>query len=264
LIKTKSHRLAPGLALGWIGFWLAISPLSALIFTDATSYRLARCLKSPNWPHLLGFDAFGRDLFLVTARAGINSLSFAALVVAVSIALSVFFSGFIASAPETIKYFFLRILDFSLAFPSLLIAMGWAAIRGPGWSTLWFSLLLGSLPMLTRLLYARTQELLVQDFIEASSSLGASKFWILTRHILPSVFSTALVKAPMLFANILMAEATLSFLGLGAPIGKDTWGSLLAQAKDYLIEAPHLAIGIGLPLVFTILSLQRISDSFET
>jgi peptide/nickel transport system permease protein len=248
----------------WILFWLTISPISALLFRDATNYHLSRCLVGPSFPHFFGFDAFGRDLFQVTARAGINSLSFAAAVVAVSITISVLFSGFIASAPETLKYFFLRILDFSLAFPSLLIAMGWAAIRGPGWSTLWFSLLLGSLPMLTRLLYARTQELLVQDFIEASYSMGGGKIWILSRHVLPSVFSTALVKAPMLFANILVAEATLSFLGLGAPIGKDTWGSLLAQAKDYLIEAPHLAIGIGLPLVFTILSLQRISDSFES
>jgi peptide/nickel transport system permease protein len=248
----------------WIIFWLTISPLSALLFRDATAYHLTRCLVGPSFPHLFGFDAFGRDLFLVTARAGLNSLTFAAMVVAVSITISVLFSGFIASAPHALKYFSLRALDFSLAFPSLLIAMGWAAIRGPGWSTLWFSLLLGALPMLTRLLYARTQELLVQDFIEASQSMGGGKFWILSRHVLPSVFSTALVKAPMLFANILVAEATLSFLGLGAPIGKDTWGSLLAQAKDYLIEAPHLAIGIGLPLVFTILSLQRISDSFES
>ena len=259
-MNKKSAKLAKI----WIAFWLTISPLSALLFRDATSYRLSRCLVGPSFPHFFGFDAFGRDLFQVTARAGLNSLVFAALVVAVSVMISVFFSGLIASAPETPKYILLRILDFSLAFPSLLIAMGWAAIRGPGWTTLWFSLLLGSLPMLTRLLYARTQELLVQDFIEASFSMGSGKLRILSRHVLPSVFSTALIKAPMLFANVLVAEATLSFLGLGAPIGKDTWGSLLAQAKDYLIEAPHLAFGIGLPLVFTILSLQRISDSFES
>jgi peptide/nickel transport system permease protein len=258
------NKISNKIAKFWICFWLIISPLSALLFRDSTSYHLTRCLVGPSSSHFFGFDAFGRDLFQVTARAGLNSLSFAAMVAAVSIVISVLFSGFIASAPETLKYFSLRVLDFSLAFPSILIAMGWAAIRGPGWTTLWFSLLLGSLPMLTRLLYARTQELLVQDFIEASYSMGAGKFWILSRHVLPSVFSTALIKAPMLFANILVAEATLSFLGLGAPIGKDTWGSLLAQAKDYLIEAPHLAIGIGLPLVFTILSLQRISDSFES
>jgi peptide/nickel transport system permease protein len=261
---SKLHKKTAKVAKIWLIFWLLVSPLSALIFRDATSYQLSRCLLGPSFPHFSGFDAFGRDVFQVTARAGLNSLSFAAMVVAVSIFISILFSGFIASVPEGLKYLSLRVLDFSLAFPSLLIAMGWAAIRGPGWSTLWFSLLLGSLPMLTRLLYARTQELLVQDFIEASYSMGAGKFWILSRHIFPSVFSTALVKAPMLFANILVAEATLSFLGLGAPIGKDTWGSLLAQAKDYLIEAPHLAIGIGLPLVFTILSLQRISDSLES
>jgi peptide/nickel transport system permease protein len=118
--------------------------------------------------------------------------------------------------------------------------------------------------MLIRLIYARAQEVLVQDYIEASIGLGGSKAWILTRHVVPELLSLSLLKAPNLFAQALMAEATLSFLGLGAPIGRDTWGSLLAQGKDYLIEAPHLAIGVGIPLVFTVLSLQKISESLES
>jgi peptide/nickel transport system permease protein len=185
-------------------------------------------------------------------------------VVGVSVLLGLVLVALMLAAPTPARFASLRFLDFLLAFPSLLVALGWAAIRGPGWETLWFSLLIGTLPMLMRLLYARAQEVLVQDFILASQSMGGSKSWILWRHLCPNLVSVASLKAPMLFAHVLMAEATLSFLGIGAPIGKDTWGSLLAQSKDYLIEAPHLAVGVGIPLILTILALQKISESLES
>jgi peptide/nickel transport system permease protein len=251
-------------AWGWVLLWISISLLITVFSKGGIHYHLADSLLGPRWPHIFGFDAFGRDLFLVSARGGLNSIGFSVAVVVVATTCALFFASLIAAAPPSIKFLALRLLDFSLAFPSLLVAIAWAAIRGPGWSTLWFALLVGTLPMLTRLLYARTQEVLVLDFIEASQSLGGGKLWILWHHIIPNLASVALLKTPVLFAHALMAEATLSFLGLGAPIGTDTWGSLLAQGKDYLIEAPHLAIVVGVPLVLTILSLQKISDSFES
>jgi peptide/nickel transport system permease protein len=248
----------------WLLLWIIASPICVFFSTTGSAYQLPLNLVTPSFAHPFGYDAFGRDVLQITARAGLNSMGFAAGVVAVSIVAAIFLASLIVAAPPRLKFIFLRLLEFLLAFPSLIVALSWAAIRGPGWSTLWFSLLIGTLPMLVRLIYARAQEVLVQDYIEASVSLGGSKTWVLARHVAPELFSLSLLKAPNLFAQALMAEATLSFLGLGAPIGHDTWGSLLAQGKDYLIEAPHLAVGVGIPLIFTILSLQKISESLET
>jgi peptide/nickel transport system permease protein len=252
------------MAKGWLLLWLIFSPICVFFSAGAARFQLPLNLMPPSLRHPFGYDAFGRDVLLITARAGLNSMGFAAAVVVVSIVLAILSASLIVAVPARLKFVFLRVLEFLLAFPSLIVALAWAAIRGPGWSTLWFSLLIGTLPMLIRLVYARAQEVLVQDYIEASVSLGGSKGWVLTRHVVPELLSLCLLKAPNLFAQALMAEATLSFLGLGAPIGRDTWGSLLAQGKDYLIEAPHLAIGVGIPLIFTVLSLQKISESLES
>jgi len=260
----KKGGFALHTAEGWMLLWLIASPICVFFSAGAARFQLPLNLMPPSLLHPFGYDAFGRDVLQITARAGLNSMGFAAAVVVVSIVLAILSASLIVAAPARLKFVFLRVLEFLLAFPSLIVALAWAAIRGPGWSTLWFSLLIGTLPMLIRLVYARAQEVLVQDYIEASVSLGGSKGWVLTRHVVPELLSLCLLKAPNLFAQALMAEATLSFLGLGAPIGRDTWGSLLAQGKDYLIEAPHLAIGVGIPLIFTVLSLQKISESLES
>ena len=169
----------------------------------------------------------------------------------------------IALSPRFLRNLGLRTLEGSLAFPSLIIALAWAAIRGPGWSTLLVALLMGVLPGITRLLFLRSKEILTEDYIEAAVGLGATRPRILVSYLAPELIRLAAVKFPALFAQTLLAEATLSFLGVGAPIGRDTWGSLLAQGKDYLIEAPHLAFATGLPLVLTVLALQGISERLE-
>jgi peptide/nickel transport system permease protein len=107
----------------------------------------------------------------------------------------------------------------------------------------------------------RAREVLAEDYVLAARSLGAGGGRILTRYLAPPIVSFCWIKTPGLFAHTLMAEATLSFLGIGAPIGQDTWGTLLAQSKDYLLEAPHLAVATGLPLVLTVLALQLISEA---
>ena len=215
----------------------------------------------PALPHPLGFDAFGRDLLLILLRASAVSVAFGALATVVACVLGIFLGSGIALAPKRIRFYSLRGLDLLMACPSILLALTWSAIRGPGWDTLLISLSLGTLPFMTRLLYFRTQELMNEDFILAAQGLGANSFRIMRHHLAPHLASLCWVKAPGLFAYAVLAEATLSFLGVGAPIGHDTWGALLAQGKDYLLEAPHISIAVGIPLVLTILSLQILSES---
>jgi ABC-type dipeptide/oligopeptide/nickel transport system permease subunit len=221
---------------------------------------LSRNLQAPDLSHWMGFDPFGRDLKFTVLSASLRSASFACLSVLVTCILGMLFGASIALAPTRVRFAALRALDTLLAFPSLLLALALAAIRGPGWSTLFASLLIGVLPPFVRLIYARSREILSEPFIEAAQSLGASPSRVLLKHLLPMLSSVCAVKIPILFAQALMAEATLSFLGVGAPVGKETWGSLLASGKEYLFEAPHIAFAAGIPLMLTILSLQTLSD----
>jgi peptide/nickel transport system permease protein len=221
---------------------------------------LARSLASPNLGHWLGFDSFGKDLTLLVLRASLTSFAFASVSAVLTCGMGSLVGASIALLPARLQFFPLRGLDTLLAFPSLLLALALAAIRGPGWGTLFASLLIGTLPPFIRLMYARSREILAEPYIEAAESLGASPGRILTRHLVPMLRSICAVKIPILFAQALMAEATLSFLGVGAPIGQETWGSLLASGKDYLFEAPHIAFAAGIPLTLTVLSLQILSE----
>lgn len=249
------------LSLAWCALWFGAAAVSALRGASVPDSELAHQLGAPTFSHWLGFDAFGRDLFRVLLHGSGLSAAFAALTVAISCAVALLLGSFMAMAPAWLGFPCLRILDAFLAFPSLLLALAWAAIRGPGWGTLLVSLLIGLLPSFTRLLYARSRELLAEPYVLAARAVGAGPARLLARHLLPELRSLCAVKIPFLFAEALIAEATLSFLGVGAPIGEPTWGSLLAMAKDYLLEAPHLAIAVGIPLVLTVLCLQILAES---
>lgn len=262
--RLKPPWLARKLALAWCLLWFGAAAGSWLIRASTPDPDLARQLGGPTISHWLGFDALGRDLLPVLLHGAAISTAFAALTVTISCAVALFAGAFLAMAPRWAGFPCLRVLDAFLAFPSLLLALSWAAIRGPGWSTLLVSLLIGVLPPFTRLLYARARELGAESYVLAARALGAGPARILTRHLEPELRALCAVKLPFLFAQALIAEATLSFLGVGAPIGEPTWGSLLAMAKEYLLEAPHLAIAVGIPLVLTVLSLQVLSEDHSS
>jgi peptide/nickel transport system permease protein len=244
-------RLAPLWLAGWF-----FAALVAAVFTDG-SHDLARALGSPSLLHPLGFDAFGRDLGATVLRAAAWSSVFAIVASLSACALALLFGSGIALLPPAPRFLCLRALDLTIAFPSLLLALAFQAARGPGWDTLLLSLSIGLMPSLTRLVYARAEELLAEEYVLAARALGATPWRLSSRHLAPALASLCAVKLPGLFAHALLAEATLSFLGVGAPIGRDTWGALLAQGKDYLLESPHVALGAGAPLLVTALALQE-------
>jgi peptide/nickel transport system permease protein len=241
----------------WLVAWFTGCVIVASLGTEP--FQLERVLEKATLSHPFGFDAFGRDLLQIVLHASFLSSAFALGCALVSIGVAASAGTLIATLPSRARFLSLRGLDLFLAFPSLLFALAWAAVRGPGWGTLLVALLLGTLPHLTRLVVTRSEELLAQEYILAARSLGASGLRVMFKHLAPAVLSLCWVALPNLFAQALLAEATLSFLGVGAPIGRDTWGSLLIQAKDYLIEAPHILLATGLPLILTVLSLQTLA-----
>lgn len=259
-MKDSRHfdKLKRKWAWAWLIFWYS----NTLLFLKSDSqHHLEYSLKGPSLEHPFGFDSFGRDLAQIILKASLTSSSVSLGVVAISTFTALILGASISFAPKALRYGFLRLLETLIVFPSLLFALTYAAIHGPGWDTLNFALLIGILPSFTRLIYLRTREILVEDYTLAAQSMGAGPVLIFKNHLLPALLSLCSIKIPNLFAHALLAEATLSFLGVGAPIGSDTWGSALFQGKEYLLENPHIALGSGIPLVFTVLSLQFLSES---
>jgi len=239
------------LSISWLCLWLSASALLGLL-GGSISFDISAMLQLPEWKAPFGYDSYGRNLLFITLLSSFKSTAFGIFITLLSCLLAVLIGSSVAMGPKHFHVVLSRILDAFLAFPPLLFALGWG--------TLIFALLIGSAPGLIRLTFARSQEILAQDFILASRSLGASFARIAFHHVIPAAINLCIVKAPSLFAHALIAEATLSFLGIGAPLGQETWGSLLLQGRDYLVEAPHIAAATGLPLVLMILALQLISE----
>ncbi len=251
----------PRLPLAWLIIWFGAALLvSQTQLASPDPMTLSRALHLPGIPHLFGFDSFGRDLLILTLKSSLISALFAASAVGVATLFGILAGTTLALSPPRLLGVLLSLLDLFLAFPSLLLALALAAVLGPGWITLVTALLIGIIPSYSRLVYVRARELLTEDYVLAAQSFGATRAHIAIKHLTPAVLSLCRVKAPNLFAHALMAEATLSFLGVGAPAGRDTWGSLLLQGQAYLIEAPHIALGVGLPLVVTVLALQALTS----
>ena len=245
------------LALIWLGAWISLSLISSAFFY-LPDHVLEATLRAPGqWPPF-GSDAFGRALhWLVPASAWVSML-FAASASLVALTLASALGSVFAVVPMRIRFVFERVLDFLLAFPPLLFALFWAAVNGPGWGTLSVALLVGAVPAHVRLVYSRGRELLKEDYLLAAVASGASLPRLVGRYLFPEMLRTAAVKLPNVFAHALIAEATLTYMGVGAPMGRDTWGSLLVQGKDYLLEAPYIALWSGLPLVFTLLAVMAL------
>ena len=241
----------------WLGFFI---PMSVLFIGSDSSYHLETTLCSPSLQHPLGCDSFGRDMLTTLLRASGLSLLFAGFAASLGILGGMILGSLIVLLPPWGRSVCERGLEFFLSFPYLLIALGLVAVTGPGWSTLVVALLLGSLPMFTRLMLVRAKEVTHENYFLISRSNGAGHLHLMSFHLFPNLMGLASVKAPNLFAQAIMAEATLSFLGVGAPIGKDTLGALLLMGKNYLLEAPHIALTSGVPLAFTVFSLQILSS----
>ena len=124
-------------------------------------------------------------------------------------------------------------------------------------------MVLGTLPGMIRLVQVRAREIIQEDFMTATRALGASFPRLVMLHFTPHLWHWIRVKIPDLFAAGILAEATLTLMGLGAPVGKNTWGALILQGKDYLIEAPSIAITTCIPLFLSLLSLQILLRDFD-
>jgi peptide/nickel transport system permease protein len=214
--------------------------------------------------HVFGTDQLGRDML---AR-GVAGLRWS---VAVGVVSACMVSGigtvvgvWAASAQGFARVLLTRLIDMSLSFPSLVLAVTVMAIVGRGFWALSLTLGLVSWPIFARVVYAEALGLMKREYILAARLLGVSRLRTVVTHILPGIRNTLLVMWAFMFADLLIAESGLSFLGLGVPLGTPSLGGMLAESREYLAQAPHMVLVPGLTIVVVVVTANLIGDALTS
>ncbi|MGD9481294.1 ABC transporter permease [Shinella sp. G-2] len=223
---------------------------------------IANKLKAPSLAHVFGTDEFGRDIFSRAIYAGRISLLVSLGVVCISTVLGVILgvaAGFFRKLDTPIS----RLLDAMMSFPDILLAIALVAALGPSLTTVILALGITYAPRLARIVRGSTLVLRELPYIEAAVAMGLPTWQILLRHVLLNLASPILVQATFVFASAMLAEASLSFLGVGVSTDMPTWGTMLASGREYMNNAPWLMIFPGLAIVFSVLALQLLGDGLR-
>ncbi len=219
-------------------------------------------LKPPSAAHLFGTDEFGRDIFSRAIYAGRISLMVSLGVVALSTVLGIIL-GVTAGVFPRLDTPISRLLDAMMSFPDILLAIALVAALGPSLITVIIALGITYAPRLARIVRGSTLVLREMPYIEAAVTLGLPTWRVLSRHLLLNLASPILVQATFVFASAMLAEASLSFLGVGVSTDMPTWGTMLASGREFMNNAPWLMIFPGLAIVFSVLSLQLLGDGLR-
>jgi peptide/nickel transport system permease protein len=241
-------------------FWIIAVVIGMVYGLDANKIDLNAVLASFNAQHWLGADDLGRDI-LARILAGIQVSFFVAIIVTViTMLIGVFIgllAGFYGGKVDTIL---MKITDIFLAFPGILLAIAFAAVLGAGLGNLILALCITGWVSYARLARGQTLALRNRQHVIAAESLGASVPRLLIKHILPLLGSILIVEATYSLASVMIAEASLSFLGLGIQAPNASWGAMLRDGVRYMLVAPHYVLVVGVSLMSLILAINLGGD----
>ena len=252
-----------------IGFaiTLAITLMALLSYLwtpyDVTVLPVADRLKPPSAAHWFGTDHFGRDVLSMIMVGARNSIAVALVAVGIGIALGVPLGCWAAARGGWMDEILMRFNDLVFAFPALLTAIMLTAIFGPDAIIAIVAIGIFNIPVFARVARAGALSLWPREFVLAARASGKGQGLITIEHILPNIASILLVQATIQFALAVLAEASLSYLGLGAQPPMPSWGRMLFDAQTRMMVAPYLAIFPGMAIVLTVLGLNLLGDGLS-
>jgi len=231
---------------------------------DPAQLDLNARLLPPSHAHLFGTDELGRDILSRTIFGARISLIVAVSVVSISLAIGLMagaLAGFYGGWLDAVINIY--VMNAFLALPGILLAIAFVAFLGPGLWNLIFALSIGGWVGYARLVRAQVMAVKEREFVEAARALGANDLRIFLKHILPNIVQPLIVQASIGMAGAVLAEATLSFLGLGIPPPAASWGSMLNDARSHLFESPHMVAFPAIAVMLCVLSFNFIGDALR-
>jgi peptide/nickel transport system permease protein len=231
---------------------------------DPAHIDLPNRLEPPSVHHWCGTDELGRDILTRLIYGARISMFVGGSVVLVSLAVGLIIGSLAGYYGGRIDRFVnLILMNAFLSFPGILIAIAFVAFRGPGITNLVLALSIGGWVGYARLVRGQVLATREREFVEAARALGASDWRIIVRHILPNIIQPVIVQAAIGMAGAILAEATMSFLGLGVPPPAASWGSMLNDARSHLFDTPHLVIFPAMTVMLAVLSFNFIGDALR-
>ncbi len=237
------------MALG--GTWIPLSPYGI---------DLTHILTPPEAESLLGYDDLGRPLLDRLVIGARYSALVAVVVVSISLLLGTFIGAMSAYVGGWIDHVTVRIIDIFLAFPGILLAIALAGLMGPGIDNVIIALSIVGWVGFARLSRAQVLALKDREHVQAAIALGAGRLRIVLRHLLPLIAAPLIVEATFAIAGIVIAEAGLSFLGLGIQPPTPSWGSMIREGTRYMLVSPHMVLVPGVALMLVVLAVNMMGD----
>jgi len=261
-LALKNRSFVVGLVITGL---VAAMALVSLVWTpyDITNLVVANRMKPPSWEFLFGTDHFGRDILSMIMIGARNSIAVAFVAVGIGVAIGVPLGCWAAARGGWLDEALMRFNDLVFAFPALLSAVMITAIFGPGAVNAIIAIGIFNIPVFARVARAGALGLWPREFILAARASGKGQAQITIEHILPNIASMLLVQGTIQFALGILAEAGLSYLGLGAQPPMTSWGRMLFDAQTRMMVAPYLAIFPGMAIVITVLGLNLLGDGLR-
>lgn len=212
--------------------------------------------------HWLGTDEVGRDIWARLLYGGRVSLRVGFISTFIGITVGTLF-GMLAGYYKKLDNPIMRLMDILFSFPGVLLALLIIAMLGISTTNATIAISIWSVPSFARMIRGKVLQIKEEEYITAVRSLGASNFWILTRHVLVNAAPTIIVIATMRIASSIMSIATLSYLGLGVPAPTAEWGGMISSAKTFMFDAPYLIIIPGIAVIITVICFNILGDKLR-
>lgn len=219
--------------------------------------------KPPSTEYLLGTDEIGRDVLSRTIWGARASLVAGVISVAIAVGIGVplgLLSGYYRGALDE---FIMRLTDAVLSFPFLILAIALAAALGPSLTNAMIAIGIATMPTFIRLTRAQVLAVGSEEYVQAARALGASDARVIVRHVFPNSFAPLLVQATLTIAQAIIAESSLSFLGLGVQPPTPSWGGILAEGREFLRTAPFMTNFAGLAILVTVVGFNLLGDGIR-
>jgi len=262
-------RFAVTQPLGTLGLLVLVGYILVAVFApviathDPLAIDAGATLQGPGDGHIMGTDNFGRDIFSRIVYGSRNSIGIGFTTVVLIALVAVTIGGVSGFLGGTVDLLVQRIVDAFQAFPTLILAIAIVAALGASTLNVIIALTVASWPGIARVIRSQVLGLKEGQFVEAARTVGASDTRIILRHLLPNVLPILLVLASASVGSIIIAEATLSFLGLGTPPPEPSWGSILTGAQRYAQRAPWIGIFPGLAITLAVFAASFLGDAIR-
>ena len=250
---------------GALTLWLIAVALLSLLWTPypPADISIPDKLQGPSTAHWLGTDSLGRDTVSQLLVGSQNSIVVGVVAVGIGLVIGVALGSLAAARGGWVDEAVMRASDFTFAFPALLSAVMLTAIYGPGLLMSIVAIGIFNIPVFARITRGAALSVWARDYVTAARACGKGPLAITLDHILPNIASLLIVQATISFATAILAEAALSYLGLGTQPPKPSWGRMLSEAQMLMFQAPMLAVYPGLAIMASVLGLNLLGDGLR-